>query len=131
MSTPLRVLLLAALLTAVGANDARADRKTVCTITVNSADEKEAFRRRLPPDKFQFVELVERGRPDWLESACRQGVRCEVLVGSGHYDGGHEFFADNVQASEFLPVYAVERVSGSAACPRLFSQWDEVFLFGC
>ncbi len=98
MPAPTRFLLLLALLTAVWVHDAgadnRADKKTVCTITVNSPDEKEAFRRSLPPDKFQFVELVERGRPDWLESACRQGIRCDVLVVSGHYDGGNEFFSD-------------------------------------
>ena len=36
-----RVALLVVLLLAVGAHDARADKKTVCTITVNSPDEKE------------------------------------------------------------------------------------------
>src|SRR4030095_2071075 len=135
MSAPTRFLLLLALLTAVSVQDAgadnRADKKTVCTINVNSPDEKEAFRRSLPPDKFQFVELVERGRPDWLESACRQGVRCDVLVVSVHCDGGNEFFADNVGASEFLPVDEMERVSCSASCPGLFSQLKEVYLFGC
>src|SRR5258708_38008302 len=131
MSTPLRVLLLAALLTAVGAHDARADKKTVCTITVNSADEKEAFRRSLPPDKYQFVELVERGRPDWLASACRQKIRCDVLVISGHYDGGNEFFSEHVEAHEFLPVDEMERASCSTSCSTLFSQLKEVYLFGC
>jgi hypothetical protein len=42
---------------------ARAEPQTVCTITVNSADEKEAFRRRLPKGQFRFVELVERAAP--------------------------------------------------------------------
>jgi hypothetical protein len=76
----------------IAALPARADKTTVCTITVNSSDEKEAFRRNLPSDKYQFVELVERGRPDWLSSACRAGVQCDMLIISGHYDGGHEFF---------------------------------------
>jgi len=48
------------------AGSADAPKQTVCTITVNSADEKEAFRRHLPPDRYRFVELVERGRADWL-----------------------------------------------------------------
>ena len=52
------------------------------------------FRRRLPSDQFQFVELVEHGRPDWLASACRKGVRCDVLLISGHFDGGDEFYSD-------------------------------------
>ena len=131
MSPPSKVLLLAAFFAAVWTHDALADKKTVCTITVNSADEKEAFRRTLPPDKYQFVELVERGRSDWLESACRQGIRCDVLVVSGHYDGGNEFFSDQLEAREFLPVDEMERVSCSGTCPGLFSQLKEVYLFGC
>ena len=131
MPTFTKFFFLAALLAAVWAHDANADKKTVCSITVNSPDEKETFRRSLPPDKFQFVELVERGRSDWLESACRQGIRCDVLVISGHYDGGNEFFSDQLDAREFLPVDEMERVSCSDSCPGLFSQLKEVYLFGC
>jgi hypothetical protein len=131
MSVPSKVLFLTALLATVWAHDTHAEKKTVCTITVNSADEKEAFRRNLPPDKYQFVELVERGRADWLESACRQGIRCDVLVVSGHYDGGNEFFSDQLEAREFLPVDEMERVSCSGTCNGLFSQLKEVYLFGC
>ena len=131
MSNFIKVFLLTALLVGVCAHDADADKKTVCSITVNSADEKEAFRRSLPPNKYQFVELVERGRSDWLESACRQGIRCDVLVISGHYDGGNEFFSDQLEVREYLPVAEMERVSCSDSCPGLFSQLKEVYLFGC
>ena len=123
------VLALLALFVAVA--PARADKTTVCTITVNSADEKEAFRRSLAPDKYRFVELVEHGRADWLSSACRAGVQCDVLIISGHYDGGNEFFSEHVEASEFLPVAELERVSCSGSCPGLFSRLKEVYLFGC
>jgi hypothetical protein len=108
-----------------------ADKTTVCTITVNSADEREVFRRHLPSDRYQFVELVERGRSDWLAAACRKGVRCDVLVISGHFDGGDEFYSDRVDARESLPVAEMERVSCGDACPGLFSQLKEVYLFGC
>ena len=101
MSRSTKFLFLAALVAAAVAHDACAEKKTVCTITVNSPDEKEAFRRGLPSDKFQFVELVEQGRSDWLASACRQHVRCDVLVVSGHYDGGNEFFSDQPVAREY------------------------------
>src|SRR6266849_1103871 len=131
MPTFTKFFFLTALLAGVWAHDANADKKTVCSITVNSPDEKEAFRRSLPPDKYQFVELVERGRSDWLESACRQGIRCDVLVISGHYGGGNEFFSDQLDAREFLPVAEMERVSCSDSCPGLFSQLKEVYLFGC
>jgi hypothetical protein len=131
MAGSTKLVLLAAFLVAVWAHDARADKKTVCTITVNSPDEKEIFRRSLPKDDFQFVELVERDRPDWLESACRQGVRCDVLLISGHFDGGTEFYSDRLDAREFLSVDEMERVSCSDSCPGLFSQLKEVYLFGC
>jgi hypothetical protein len=108
-----------------------ADKQTVCTITVNSADEKQAFRRHLPESKYRFVELVERGRPDWLASACRARVSCDVLIVSGHYDGGNEFFSDQLEVNEFLPVDELERVSCSGSCPGLFSELKEVYLFGC
>jgi hypothetical protein len=105
--------------------------RTVCTITVNSADEKEAFRRHLGEPGFRFVELVERGRRDWLTSACQAGVRCDVLVVSGHFDGRNEFFADDPDLRENLTVDELERVSCSASCPGLFEQLKEVYLFGC
>jgi hypothetical protein len=124
-------LVLALLAMLIAAAPARADKTTVCTITVNSADEKEAFRRSLPPDKYRFVELVEHGRADWLSSACRAGVQCDMLIISGHYDGGNEFFSEYVEASEFLPVAELERVSCSGSCPGLFSRLKEVYLFGC
>ena len=131
MAPSAKLFFLAAFLATAWPHDANADKKTVCTITVNSADEKETFRRYLPADKFRFVELVERGRPDWLASACQQHVRCDVLVISGHYDGGHEFFSEHVEAQEFLPVDEMERVACSDSCPGLFSQLKEVYLFGC
>ena len=131
MSGSIKFVLLTALLAAAWAHDVRADKKTVCTITVNSSDEKDIFRQNLSRDEFQFVELVESGRPDWLESACRKGVRCDVLLISGHFDGGTEFYSDRLDAREYLPVGEMERVSCSDSCPGLFSQLKEVYLFGC
>ena len=131
MSHSAKMVFLAALLAGLTAHDVSADPKTVCTITVNSPDEKEVFRRSLPKDEYRFVELVERGRPDWLESACRAGVRCDVLLISGHFDGGTEFYTDRLDQREFLPVDEMERVSCSDSCPGLFSQLKEVYLFGC
>ncbi len=109
-------------------------RQTVCTITINSSDEKEALRRRLPESRFRFVELVQPGKRDWLNEACRTPVRCDVLVLSGHYDGRSVFYSDRPEDRryrEFLPVADLERQSCSASCPTLFSQLKEVYLFGC
>ena len=132
MSLCKRVVLLAALAAGLCAPCVvPAQPKTVCTITVNSPDEKEVLRRGLPADEFRFVELVEHGRSDWLASACRAGIRCDVLVISGHFDGGTEFYTDRLEQREFLPVDEMQRVSCSDSCPGLFSELKEVYLFGC
>jgi hypothetical protein len=70
---------------------ASAEKQTVCTITVNSPDEQESFRRFLPASKYQFVELVERHRPDAparcpLEEVPRQ-ARCESAPLGGRVRG--------------------------------------------
>ena len=126
---------LCALLAAAPAQ-AATGRQTVCTITVNSSNEKQAFERYLPPGRFDFVELVERGRPDWLESARRKGIRCDILVISGHYDGGdyaggNEFFSEHVESREYLPVDEMERVACSDPDDGLFAHLKAVYLFGC
>jgi hypothetical protein len=110
---------------------ALAEKQTVCTVTINSADEKQAFRRFLPEDKYQFVELVERHRKDWLASACEAKVSCDVLVISGHHGEGNVFFSDSLDKGEYLPVEELERVSCSGSCPSLFEHLKEVYLFGC
>ncbi len=123
-------LALAAVAAAGPALAAQPAKKTVCTITVNSADEKEMFQSRLPRDKYQFVELVERGRPDWLASACSKGIQCDALIISGHF-AGTDFFSEEIETKEYLPVDEMERVSCSDSCPGLFSNLKEVYLFGC
>ena len=131
VSLSAKFFLVVALLAVGWGTETHAGKRTVCTITVNSPDEREMFRQRLPEDQYQFVELVERGRPDWLASACRQGIRCDLLVISGHFDGSTEFYSDQVAASEFLPVAEMERAACSDSCRGLFSQLKQVYLFGC
>ncbi len=111
--------------------DASAAPKTVCTVTINSADEKESFQRHLPPSDYQFVELVQRGQPDWLASARQRGVSCDVLVISGHFDDGTEFYTDRHDDREFLTVHEMQHESCSASGNGLFSKLKEVYLFGC
>lgn len=108
-----------------------AQKQTVCTVTINSADEQKTFRKYLPADKYDFVELVERNRPDWLGSACEQKVSCDVLLISGHHGEGNVFFSDALDRGEHLPVAELERVACSDSCPSLFANLKEVYLFGC
>src|SRR3569832_205589 len=108
-----------------------AGKQTVCTVTINSADEQKTFRRFLPADKYDFVELVDRNRPDWLASACEAKVSCDVLIVSGHHGEGNVFFSDALDRPEHLPISELERVSCSGSCPTLFANLKEVYLFGC
>jgi hypothetical protein len=123
--------LAAALALALAAAPALAERKTVCTITVNSPDEKEAMRARLPKGEYEFVELVEKGRPDWLRSACERKVQCDALVISGHFNAGEDFYSDKIEAREHLRMDELERASCSESCPGVFARLKEVYLFGC
>ena len=117
---------------ALAAAHARAaDVKTICTITVNSSDEKETFRQNLPKDKYRFVELVEKGRTDWLRSSCQKGIQCDVLVVSGHFNAGETFYSDKIDNNDFLQVDELERASCSESCPGIFAHLKEVYLFGC
>src|SRR5688572_19470093 len=120
---------LCALVALVSTSDVQAKR-TVCTITVNSTNERDTFRRHLSDKDYEFVELVERGRRDWLATACKQQVKCDVLVISGHFNGS-AVFSDQLAVDEHLPVAEMERASCSDSCPGLFSQLKEVYMFGC
>ena len=115
---------------ALGAHADEVARETVCTITVNSSDERDVFRKYLPADRYRFVELVEHGRPDWLRSACEQHVSCDVLVVSGHF-AGSEFYSSRPTVSETLKVDEMERAICSQSCPDVFAHLKEVYLFGC
>ena len=123
--------MLAACVVAAGSVGAGPALKTVCSITINSADEREVLQSRLPRDKYRFVELVEQGRRGWLAKACQRGVVCDALVISGHFDAGTEFYSDRHDDPEFLTMHEMERASCSDSCQGLFSQLKEVYLFGC
>lgn len=125
---PLRRTLLGALLGLV-ATAACAAPKTVCTVTINSSDEKESFQRHLDPSAYRFVELVQPGRPDWLASARERGERCDVLVISGHFDDGSEFYTDRFDVHEFLTMQEMQHES--CRPDGLFANLKEVYLFGC
>lgn len=125
---PAALLAVAALAAVQGA---AAAPKTVCTVTINSSDERDVLERQLPRDRYRVVELVQQGRRDWLADACRRGVTCDALVVSGHFDAGTEFYSDRFDEREYLTMHELQRASCSASCSGLFAQLKEVYLFGC
>lgn len=108
--------------------------KTVCTVTINSADEKEVFQKHLAGQNFRFIELTdysqarsreERGS-DWFQRACEAGVKCDVIVLSGHFAGG--FFGDS---GFTLSPFLLEEFSCQNRCDGILRHPKEIFFFGC
>ena len=108
------------------AQDRVHDHRQLATTSAKS------FKPTLPPDDFDFVELVERGRPDWLASACQQ-QRAAATSSSSPATSTAAPSSTPIASTtrESLPVDEMERVACSESCPGLFSQLKEVYLFGC
>ncbi len=117
------------------------ERFTVCSITINSADEIRTFRKGLPASQFDFVELTKAakatladGKPTWFAEACQSGVRCDVLLLSGHFSNTYlgsfgTTFAGDLGLS--LPLEDLSGRSCDQTCPGILSSPLEVFLLGC
>ena len=102
-------------------------KPTVCTVTINSTEEKEVFQSYLGAD-FNFVELTEfaSNGGDWFMEACKSGVECDILVISGHFGGS--FFGESDYR---LSLSELQSRSCQEACSGLLKKPKEVFLFGC
>ena len=111
-------------------------KPTVCTVTINSTDEKEVFQNYLEDD-FNFVELTTLGekyiseeknmsKKDWFLGACKSGVQCDILVISGHFGGS--FFGSS---GYYLSLSELQRRSCQEKCSGILKKPKEVFLFGC
>ena len=100
------------------------EKPTVCTITINSDDEKQTFQSYLKED-FNFIELVT-GEKDWFKKACKKKIQCDVLVVSGHFGGS--FFGSS---GHRLTLTELQSRSCSSFCDGILNRPKEVFLFGC
>jgi len=117
------------------------ERFTVCSITINSADEIRTFRKELPASQFDFVELTDTtgakpadGKPNWLAGACLSGVQCDVLVLSGHFSNTYLGSAGTTFAGDTGLTLPLEDLSGQScaqSCPGILANPLEVFLLGC
>ena len=99
-------------------------KPTVCSMTLNSKDEREVFKKHLG-DSFNFVELVNPNNTKWLKKGCESQIQCDILVVSGHFGGS--FFG----SSGRLSMEVLENSSCQSSCKGLFEFPKEVFLFGC
>ena len=118
-------------------------KPTICTVTINSSEEKEVFQSHLGED-FNFVELTDFATRsvldtgygnipqgpeiynDWFLRACQKGVECDILVISGHFGGS--FFGSS---GLHLGLTELQSRSCQQACDGILKKPKEVFLFGC
>ncbi len=106
----------------------------VCSITINSADEIETFKKFLSTKDFNFVELLpakvnpaEGHDASWFKHACkRTDIQCDILIVSGHFGG--IFFGDS---GYILSTGMLEEMACQNKCPGILSNVKEIFLFGC
>lgn len=108
--------------------------RNVCTITINSSDEKQIFQSQLRGGDFKFIELTDfanqgnQSSSKWMENACNSGISCDVLIISGHFGG--TFFGSN-DKNLSLSSSEMERLSCNKSCDGIMKNPKEVFLFGC
>jgi len=112
-------------------------KKTVCSVTINSKDEREAFRNTLDRDLYNWVELLPHNSEAnsnrfiardtyWLKRACEKQIKCDIMVFSGHF--ASSFIGD----SGFeLKLSELTKYSCQNKCNNFFNSVKEVYLFGC
>lgn len=125
--------LILTLLTLLLPASALADQKTVCSITINSTEEVNAFKKALDPELWKFIELTQVNGPSgrsagkaWFAQACQQKIQCDILLISGHF-GGHFFGETGLR----LSMEELEERACNSNCDGIISRPKEVFLFGC
>lgn len=110
------------------------DKYTVCTMTMNSSNEREVFREQVRRDPAHFnpiVELTDFSGSDWFQAACRSGVRCDQLVISGHFTDGFGGTSDDDGVRRSLRLDDMERMGCQNTCDGILDHPYEVFLLGC
>ncbi len=102
--------------------------KTICSMTFNSADEKNIFSKNLIPIGYELRELVPDNKdPFWFQKSCASVKSCDLLVISGHFGG--LFFGENI--SQTLSLQQLLQAREQNNCPSILDQPRAVFLMGC
>ncbi len=108
-------------------------RQNFCSITINSNDEINVFKKMLPASEFNFIELTEvktkqsiTDHESPIGAACAEKIKCDILLISGHFGGTFTGSSD-----WSLPLKEISQRSCSDSCAGIFQQPKEVFLFGC
>lgn len=109
------------------------NKRTVCSMTLNSDEERDIFIREVEKDRAHFNQVVELtsfgSGGNWFEAACRTGVRCDILVISGHFTD--RFSGNHQGARRSLTMDTMERAGCRNTCEGIMDHPYEVFLLGC
>lgn len=130
LNSPMKTLLasLTILCVLAVAPPGQAAPKRICTMTLNSVEEREVFKSLYGSKDVEITELVPENKdPSWLAQACKSGIECDVLLVSGHFGG--VFFGEGVSTT--LDLKELERLSCENSCPGILSKPKDVFLMGC
>lgn len=106
--------------------------QTVCTMTINSDNEKKVFQKHLGNQGFQFIELTDYASnsdvksDDWLLNACKAKVECDILLVSAHF--GLSFFGSSGYSTKLSDL---EELSCSSTCDGILKKPKQVYLMGC
>ena len=111
-------------------------RQRICTMTINSPDEKNAFieHSKKINESVDYIELVPNDkshqRNTWLNSVCDQlvekKVTCDQFILSSHF--GPRIYGDSKKE---IDLDFLETKSCSQTCSNLFSKVKQTYLFAC
>ena len=111
-------------------------RTRICTMTINSPDEKIAFidHSKKINESVDYVELVPNNkiheRNTWVDSVCeelsKKKVSCDKFVLSSHF--GPRIYGDS---KKDIDLDFLEAKSCSSTCSNLFAKVKETYLFAC
>lgn len=105
------------------------DKYTVCSMTLNSSEERKIFEDQMKknPSKFNpIVELTSFGDKDWFSKACATGIKCDQVLVSGHFASTF-----SGTSGKKLPLKTMEKAGCSNTCDGILDHPYEVFLFAC
>lgn len=113
-------------------------KQTICTITINSSEEKKSLLHNLPDSKFQVVELATDGsinnyssrKTAFLVDACNSlnanKVKCDQVILSTHF-GNHYWGETGLRFN----IDDFEQLSCSNVCSNVLSTPKTKIAFAC
>lgn len=117
-------------------SSAYANKINFCSISINSSNEFREFKRRLPKQDFNFLELTNPSydySSDWTTGACEKlqqsNTNCDILLISGHF-AGEVFFGVGRNRDKKVFTKHLLRKMCDGSCDNLLQKPKLVLLFG-